>query len=207
MLNKSHYGQLYVIAAPSGTGKTSLVRQLITNDNDILVSISHTTRSPRPNEKEAVDYFFIDENEFTRMVKKNHFLEHARVHDNFYGTSKLWVDEQLKQGKDVILEIDWQGAMQIRQSCEGVIGIFILPPSKECLLQRLRDRGQDDEQVIARRMARAEAEISHYKEFEYLVINDDFQCAYNDLRAIVHANRLTRAYQQSKHSKLLSNLL
>ncbi|MGD8560319.1 MAG: guanylate kinase, partial [Gammaproteobacteria bacterium] len=186
---------LYVIAAPSGAGKTSLVKALLETTPDITVSVSHTTRQARPGEVHGEHYYFVDQQTFEQMRDAGEFLEYAQVFDNYYGTSRQSVEDTLKRGSDVILEIDWQGAQQIRRLYPDCCSIFILPPSREALEQRLRSRGQDNEKVIDRRMQDAIAEISHYPEFDYLVINDDFDQALAEMTAIVVARRQRTAIQ------------
>lgn len=200
-------GTLYVIAAPSGAGKTSLVAALVGAMNDIAVSVSHTTRAARPGERDGVDYHFIDQAGFDAMVAAGAFLEHARVFDRCYGTARTEVVRRLAQGCDVILEIDWQGARQVRKAMAASVGIFILPPSRATLEQRLRDRGQDGDDVIARRMRDAVAEMSHYKEFDYLVVNDNFATALEDLRAIIRSHRLKRVAREPELAPLIAALL
>ena len=200
-------GTLFIISAPSGAGKTSLVKQLVSSTDNITVSISHTTRAQRPGEENGVDYHFIDEAEFLSMVGHSAFLEHAQVFDNYYGTSQQHVERLLLDGKDVILEIDWQGARQGRRLMQDSQSIFILPPSSAALRERLENRGQDDEQVIQRRMQDAVNEMSHYAEFDYLVVNDDFDQALQELRCIITANRLRQARQERTIEKLLIELL
>jgi guanylate kinase len=201
------YGKLYIISAPSGAGKTSLVRQLIAETDGVVVSISHTTRHIRPGETHGTDYYFVTQDDFKSLINKGELLEHAQVFDNFYGTAKATVETYLKQGLDVILEIDWQGAQQIRCIQPDCLSIFILPPSTEVLEQRLKYRGQDDEQVIARRMRDAVTEMRHHDEFDYLVVNDDFARALNDLKSIVIANRLSKSRQSENLKTLINNLL
>lgn len=203
-LNK---GNLYIISAPSGAGKTSLVRQLIADLEQLTVSVSHTTRPMRPGETQGQDYFFVSVAEFQAMLGQHAFLEHAQVFDNFYGTAQHTVQKNLDQGLDVILEIDWQGAQQIKELRPDSLSIFILPPSTAILQQRLRNRGQDDEQTIARRMRDAVTEISHYDEFDYLVVNDVFTQALGELKHIILANRLMRQRQQQQLKPLLAALL
>jgi guanylate kinase len=200
-------GTLYIISAPSGAGKTSLVKALLERLASIQVSISHTTRTPRPGEQNGVDYHFIDQQQFTAMAEAGDFLEHARVFDNYYGTSKVSVLSQLERGDDVILEIDWQGACQVRESFPEAVGVFILPPSQAALRERLTLRGQDDEKVIARRMKEAISEMSHYDEYHYLIINDDFAVAIEDLTALFRSGRLSRKNQQRRCARLLAGLL
>ena len=184
-----NHGQLFIIAAPSGGGKTSLVRELLKNDSRLVLSVSHTTRDPRPGEIEGQQYHFTNEAEFLKMVDAGEFMEYARVFDHYYGTNSKAVAKQLAEGKDVILEIDWQGARQVRAIFEQACAIFILPPSLETLRKRLTSRGQDSAQVIDRRMRDAQAEISHWAEFDYLVVNDDFATALEELATIINDHR------------------
>ncbi|BBM01380.1 guanylate kinase [Microbulbifer sp. GL-2] len=201
-------GTLYTVSAPSGAGKTSLVKALVDNDNQVTVSISHTTRAMRPGEVNGVDYHFVERDEFLAMLEQNAFLEHAQVYgDNYYGTSKGSIEEILASGRDVILEIDWQGAAQVRHLLPDTVGIFILPPSQEALRQRLTGRGQDDQSIIDRRMDQAIDEMTHYVEADYLVINDDFEQALLELRAILTAQRQRLEQQQLHHGELLKALL
>jgi guanylate kinase len=200
-------GTLYIISAPSGAGKTSLVKALLKATTGITVSVSHTTRQPRPGETDGVEYHFVDVETFRRMVADGAFLEHAQVFDNFYGTSRSAALDLLKRGIDVILEIDWQGARQVRSMIPGAVSVFILPPSRQALEERLRGRGQDGEEVIARRMRDAISEMSHYAEFDYLVINDQFEQALLELQSIIAARRLRTAVQQANQRELLSSLL
>ncbi|MBA2650031.1 MAG: guanylate kinase [Legionella sp.] len=200
-------GNLFIVAAPSGGGKTSLVKELVHSLEGIEVSISHTTRAMRPGEKNAVDYFFVDEKEFKTMLEHNDFIEHAKVFDFLYGTSNGQIMQRLKQGIDVVLDIDWQGAKLIKHLYKDSKSIFIIPPSLEVLKKRLLDRGQDKTEVVRDRMIRAQDELSHYSEFDYLIVNDDFKKAASELKAIVIANRLSIARQVKKQSKLLSFLM
>lgn len=200
-------GTLYVVSAPSGAGKTSLVKAMLEKDSGILVSVSHTTREMRPGEVDGVDYNFVAMDEFNKMIEASAFLEFAEVFTNKYGTSQLWVQEQLDNGKDVILEIDWQGAQQIRRLMPECLSVFIVPPSKEALRERLNNRGQDSEEVIEHRMSEAVSEMSHYGEYDYLVVNDDFDTALNDLHSIFVAQRLKLVNQQDRQSQLLTSLL
>lgn len=200
-------GNVFIVAAPSGGGKTSLVKALTTNLCDIEVSVSHTTRKPRPGEKEGVDYFFIDEQLFSTMVSDNAFIEHAQVFNHHYGTSFAQINARLLAGIDVVLDIDWQGAQQIKHLFADAISIFIVPPSLVVLQERLQNRQQDDDQIISSRMLRAQDELSHFSEFDYLIVNDDFAKASEELQSIVMANRLSASRQLGKIGKLLSLLL
>jgi len=205
-LDHLYAGTLYTISAPSGAGKTSLVKALVKTMDNVEISVSHTTRPPRKGEKDGVDYYFVDEDKFIKMVEKTLFLEHAQVFDNYYGTSQREVFEKLAKNIDVILEIDWQGAQQVRKIHPDTVGIFILPPSLETLERRLRGRGKDNDEVIAQRMQKAEDEMSHYIEFDYLVINDDFSRTLNDLQTIFHCQRLSHRVQTQKNQELLTRL-
>jgi len=207
MQSNSPQGTLYIFAAPSGAGKTSLVKALLDKSDGIEVSVSHTTRAPREGEVDGVNYHFTDVTAFNVMVNEGAFLEHAQVFDNFYGTARANIEERLASGVDVILEIDWQGARQVRQQFPDSLGVFILPPSRQALEDRLRGRGQDGDEVIARRMENAESEMSHYAEFDYLVINDDFETALEELKAIITANRLRSPLQASRNGEMLNELL
>lgn len=200
-------GKLYIISAPSGAGKTSLVKQLKNDMDKLVVSVSHTTRAMRNGEVDGIDYFFVSVDAFKAMIEAQAFLEHAQVFDNFYGTAQKTVEANLAHGLDVILEIDWQGAQQVRKMLPDSISIFILPPSIEILKQRLENRGQDNDETIARRMRDAVTEMSHYPEFDYLVVNDDFDLALNQLKSIITANRLLQSTQQQALAPLLQNLL
>ena len=198
-------GNLYVVAAPSGAGKTTLVRLLLEQEAGVSLSVSFTTRPPRPNEQDGRDYHFVDATAFRAMIARHEFLEWAEVHGNLYGTSKTWISERLASGNDVLLEIDWQGARQVRSLFPGAIGIFILPPSLEELTRRLTGRGTDSADVIARRLAAAEAEMRHAGEFDYVIINDILEQALDDLRAVVRASRLTVAAQRARHADLFAH--
>jgi guanylate kinase len=201
-------GTLYIISAPSGAGKTSLVSALLNKTGDgLALSVSHTTRRPRPGEVDGRDYHFVDNAAFGDMIDAGVFLEHAQVFDNCYGTSRLSVEQQLSAGQDVILEIDWQGARQVRKALPEAVGIFILPPSREALEARLRGRGQDDDAVIARRMRDAVSEMTHYAEYDYLVVNDDFELALDDLATLMRCRRLRLPQQAQRLAGLLAALL
>lgn len=200
-------GTLYVISAASGAGKTSLVSAVLGQVSDIEVSVSHTTRQPREGEVDGVNYHFVTTDVFENMVAQGDFFEHATVFGNMYGTSRQHIQEQLLKGNDVILEIDWQGARQIRQLVTDCKSIYIAPPSIAVLRERLNSRGQDDEAIIEKRMREAVSEMSHYAEFEYLVINDDFDTARTELAAIILANRMLLERQQQNHAALLAELL
>ena len=200
-------GSLYIISAPSGAGKTSLVKALTDSSAQVRVSVSHTTRAPRPGERDGVHYHFVDRDTFQAMVAEDAFLEHAEVFGNFYGTARASVQALMDQGADVILEIDWQGAAQVRRLMPGALSVFILPPSRAELEARLRGRGQDSEEVIARRLAEAKAEMAHHGEFDYLVVNDDFDRALGELRAVFTARRLRRETQLPRLAPLLDELL
>lgn len=204
---KAGQGRLYVISAPSGAGKTSLVAALLEADSGVEVSVSHTTRQARPGEENGVNYHFVSVEEFEGVIEQSGFLEHAKVFDNYYGTSKTWLEQRMAAGQDVILEIDWQGAQQVRKLMPETVSIFILPPSKAALRERLQGRGQDSEDVIERRMADATSESSHYHEYDYLVINDQFDQALNDLLAIFKSNRLLTSSQSLQHEEILAELL
>jgi guanylate kinase len=200
-------GKLFVIAAPSGAGKTSLVRALMQRVPSLRFSISYTTRKPRPNEVPGRDYFFVDHAGFEGMVEAGEFLEHARVFDNYYGTSKTQVESMLREGDNVLLEIDWQGAQQIRRAMPECESIFILPPSRETLEQRLRGRQTDNDEVIARRLRDSIADMSHWEEFDYVVVNDDFERATVELEAIVAGRGAALRRSRSELQTLLPLLL
>ncbi|TBU80205.1 guanylate kinase [Pseudomonas daroniae] len=200
-------GTLYIVSAPSGAGKTSLVKALIDSEPRIRVSVSHTTRTMRPGETDGVNYHFVAREQFHAMLDKNAFLEHAEVFGNLYGTSQAWVEQTLAEGFDLILEIDWQGAEQVRRLMPQARSIFILPPTQEALRHRLTNRGQDSGEVIEQRMREAVSEMSHYIEYDYIVINDDFSHALSDLKSIFRANQLLQPAQQQRHLGLLNELL
>ncbi len=200
-------GTLYIVSAPSGAGKTSLIKALIDAQTQIRVSVSHTTRAMRPGEVEGVNYHFTDRQAFIGMLERDEFLEHAEVFGNLYGTSQRWVEQTLREGFDLILEIDWQGAQQVRRLMPQAKSIFILPPTQEALRQRLTNRGQDSDEIIDGRMREAVSEMSHYVEYDYLVINDDFTSALDDLKAVFRANQLQQGAQQQRFSDLLCQLL
>jgi len=200
-------GTLFIISAPSGAGKTSLVKVLCEDNISLRTSVSFTTRPIRPGEENGVHYHFVNHDDFEAMLERSEFLESANVFGNYYGTSQVWVEEQLNAGIDVILEIDWQGALQVRKLLPDSVSIFILPPSRQALEERLNGRGQDDAEVIAKRMAQAKDEMSHYSEFEYLVINDDFNVALSELRTIITAQRLRARYQHQQANNLIKELL
>ena len=205
---------LFIIAAPSGCGKTSLVEALIKKTKNLCVSVSHTTRPPRPDEVNGINYYFVSINEFEEMIKNNAFVEHATVFDNHYGSSTKLISEKLDEGVDVILEIDWQGARQVKENMPNSVSIFILPPSNEALLGRLKQRAQDDEVTINKRMSDAQNQMQHFNEFDYLVINDDFNSALNDLNLIIcrpdkasERFSLSLSEQSKKYIKLLKKLI
>ena len=200
-------GTLYIISAASGAGKTTLVSAVLEQVDDLEVSVSHTTRAPREGEVDGVNYHFVDKHTFEAMVEDSEFIEYATVFGNMYGTSRQHIQEQLLKGKDVILEIDWQGARQIRQLMPDCKSVYIVPPSTEALRERLTSRGKDDEEIIARRMQEAISEMSHYVEFDYLIINDDFDEARDNLAAIIRGNRMLHEHQQQKHADLLARFL
>lgn len=203
----SSKGTLYIVSAPSGAGKSSLVTALLEQTRDIKVSVSHTTRAPRPGEEDTVNYNFVSVDQFKALLAEDAFLEHAEVFGNFYGTSRIWLEEQLNAGTDIILEIDWQGAQQVRKLMPEAVGIFILPPSKEALQERLDNRGQDSAEIIAGRMAQAVSEMSHFDEYDYVIINDRFEVALNELRSVIIAQRQLLKSQQLRQGQLISDLL
>jgi len=200
-------GTLFIIAAPSGAGKTSLVKAIIEQVDNIDVSISHTTRGSRHDEKDGVDYHFTDENEFKTLIKENRFLEYAKVYDNYYGTSRDWVEQELASGKNIILEIDWQGAQQIKSQLRNSIGIFILPPDYQTLRSRLVGRQNDELEIIERRMNAAREEISHYKEFDYIVINDNFEQALSEIKTIITATNLGSCRQSAFYDDFVGQIM
>lgn len=200
-------GTLFIFSAPSGAGKTSLVKALLECTSHIGVSVSHTTRAPRPGEENGKDYHFVSTAEFQRMIGEAAFLEHAQVFDNYYGTSQAWVEAELAAGRDVILEIDWQGAQQVRRLMPEAVSVFIAPPSIQTLRERLERRGQDSAEVIERRMRDARTEMSHYGEYDYLIINDNFDNSLQELRSVVVARRHRLAAQQQRHADILQALL
>lgn len=200
-------GTLFIISAPSGAGKTSLVRELIDRVDGIQVSVSHTTRARRPGEVDGVNYHFAERGDFEAMIERGEFFEYAQVFDNHYGTSRLAVERMLAAGQDVILEIDWQGARQAREQMPDAVSIFILPPSRDELERRLSGRGTDEHAVIVARMREAISEMSHYEEYDYLVINDDFTTALNELQSLVIARRHRCGHMQTRHAPLLAALL
>ena len=200
-------GNLFILSAPSGAGKSSLINALLKKHADMKVSVSHTTRAPRPGEENGMHYHFVSTDEFKALIAKDDFFEWAQVFDNYYGTSKQAIESQLDAGIDVFLDIDWQGAQQVRKIMPSVQTIFILPPSKEELEQRLNNRGQDSAEVIASRMAKAQSETSHYNEYDYVIVNDDFESALGDIEMIVMAQRLTLKAQEERHQVLLNSLL
>lgn len=199
-------GQLYIVSAPSGAGKSSLLTALRERVANLSVSVSHTTRQPRPGEQDGIHYHFTPVDVFRQQMADGNFLEYAQVFDNYYGTSRLSVDALRETGKDVILEIDWQGAQQVRERTDAT-SIFILPPSVDALSERLHGRGQDSAETIQRRMQDAQAEMSHYPEYDYLIINDDFETALTELASIFHSERLKLASQTQPHHALLKALV
>lgn len=200
-------GTLYIISAPSGAGKTSLVKALLERMDGVSVSVSCTTRAPRPGEVDGVDYHFVDKAGFERLIADGEFLEHAQVFDNFYGTRRATVTARLEAGEDVILEIDWQGARQVFAAFADAVKVFILPPSRETLRERLVGRGQDAQAIIERRMADAVGEMRHFDEYHYLIFNDDFDTALGELQALFRARRLRLAAQRQRHAAALQGLV
>ena len=197
-------GNMFVVCAPSGAGKTSLVAELLRRDRNARLSVSHTTRAPRPGEQDGRDYHFVSRSAFGSMIERGEFLESAEVHGNLYGTSQGWIDHQRRDDVDIVLEIDWQGAQQVRRLVAEVIGIFVLPPSLASLRRRLNDRGQDSGAVIERRLEAARGEIAHLAEFDYVIVNNNFDDAVEDLVSVVRAARLRTAPQVSRHSDLIN---
>ena len=200
-------GNVFIVSAPSGAGKTSLVRALLGADPQVKLSVSYTTRAPRPGEVDGQDYHFVDLNAFMVLLNRGDFLESAEVYGNHYGTSQRWIETQLALGLDILLEIDWQGAAQVRKLMPQAISIFVMPPSINTLKARLTGRGQDSDAVIAKRVAAAREDMTHFSEFDYVIINDDFAVAAADLQAIVKASRLLLAKQMLRHGALIENLL
>jgi guanylate kinase len=200
-------GTLYIVAAPSGAGKSSIVNAVLARDPNISLSISFTSRKPRPGERHAEHYHFIDTDAFAAMVAAGDFFEHALVHGDWKGTARQSVEPQLMGGRDVLLEIDWQGARQVRARIPDAVSVFILPPSRAALEQRMRKRGQDSEAVIAQRLAAAREEMSHYGEFDYVIVNEDFETAVGEMCSIFTASRLRRDAQVARHARLITSLL
>lgn len=202
-------GTLYIVSAPSGAGKSSLISALLESNPTyaMKVSVSHTTRGMRPGEQDGIHYHFVQKEHFEDLIAKGEFLEYAEVFGNYYGTSRVWIEDNLNKGIDIFLDIDWQGAQQIRKQMPQAKSIFILPPSKEELERRLNARGQDSEAVIAKRMSEAQSEISHYAEYDYVIVNDDFDVALIDLKAILRAERLKEEKQAAKYNHMLTELL
>jgi guanylate kinase len=200
-------GTLFIVAAPSGAGKSSLVNAVVAREPGIVLSISFTSRAPRPGERHAQHYHFVDKAEFERMIAAGDFFEHALVHGDYKGTARQSVEPQLKAGKDVLLEIDWQGARQVREKMCDCVSVFILPPSTDALETRMRNRGQDSDATIARRLAAAREEMSHFDEFDYVIVNENFDAAAAELRAIFVAHRLRREAQKKRHAALIERLL
>ena len=197
-------GNLFIVCAPSGAGKTSLVAGLLEREPGVRLSISYTTRAPREGEQDGRDYHFVAKPAFEGMIASGEFLEHANVHGNYYGTSQRWIEREIAGDHDVLLEIDWQGASQVRKILPELTGMFILPPSLPELRRRLQARGKDTPETIERRLAGAREEISHVLEFEYIIVNDRFDQALEDMLAVVHAARVARARQSVRHAKLIA---
>ena len=200
-------GTLYIVAAPSGAGKSSIVNAVLARDANISLSISFTSRQPRPGERHAEHYHFIGADEFKAMVAEGDFFEHALVHGDWKGTARQSVDPQLSAGRDVLLEIDWQGARQVRSKIPDAVSVFILPPSRAALEERMRKRGQDSEAVIQQRLAAAREEMSHYGEFDYVIVNEDFETAVGEMCSIFTASRLRKDAQVARHARLITSLL
>ncbi|GAA5079091.1 guanylate kinase [Lysobacter panacisoli] len=200
-------GTLFIVAAPSGAGKSSIVNAVLARDPNICLSISFTSRQPRPGERHAEHYHFVSAQEFEDMVAAGDFFEHALVHGDWKGSARQSVEPQLAAGKDVLLEIDWQGARQVRDKVPDAVSVFILPPSRQALEQRMRNRGQDSEEVIAQRLAAAREEMSHYGEFDFVIVNEHFETAVDEMCAIFVASRVRRDQQVARHSRLITALL
>jgi guanylate kinase len=199
-------GNLFVVTAPSGAGKTTLVAALLAADQNVQLSVSFTTRAARPGEVDGKDYHFVSREVFEQMIHNGDFLEHAEVYGNYYGTSQTWINQAIDTGRDILLEIDWQGAAQVRRLFPEAIGLFILPPSVEVLEQRLKNRGKDSDEVIERRMAVAKEEISHVEEFDYVIVNEHIDEAVRDIVSAVRAERLKLHRQSTRHQSLISSL-
>ncbi len=200
-------GTLFIVSAPSGAGKTSLLKALSERMGDLRLSVSHTTRQQRPGEQDGVDYHFVSPEAFDRLVEQGEFIEHARVFGNAYGTSRAMIEGSLREGQDVILEIDWQGARQVRAAMDDVVSVFILPPSREVLRERLQSRGQDSSEVIEGRMRDAREEMSHYAEYDYLIVNDVFEDALDELEQVFRASRLRQSVQRVRLADVIEDLL
>ncbi|MGJ4728730.1 guanylate kinase [Luteimonas sp. SDU101] len=207
MPNPGLRGTLFIVAAPSGAGKSSIVNACLGRDRNICLSISFTSRAPRPGERHAEHYHFVGAEEFRAMIDAGDFFEYAQVHGDWKGTAKQSVEPQLAAGRDVLLEIDWQGAQQVKAQVPDAVSVFILPPSRDALEERMRKRGQDSEDVIARRMANAREEMSHHAEFDYVIVNEDFEVAVDEMCAIFLASRLRVAQQRLRHGGLIDTLL
>jgi len=203
---KTGRANVFIVTAPSGAGKTSLVTRLISELDNVAVSVSHTTRPMRPGDVDGKDYWFVDRSTFESMIEQEQFLEHAEVFDNYYGTSLQAIEDCVAEGNDVILEIDWQGARQARERMADTVSLFILPPSKESLVARLRGRGKDSDEVIARRTADAVEEMQHYADAEYILINDDFEATLTEFKSVIISQRARRANQQQRYAKLIDSL-
>ena len=205
-LTGDHAGSLFLVVAPSGAGKSTLVNALLASDRNIQLSVSYTTRNPRPGDQDGREYHFVSIEEFMQRRADGEFLESAEVHGNYYATSRKWIEERVRAGTDVLLEIDWQGALQVRRQVPEAVSIFILPPSFEALEARLRKRGQDTQPVIARRLLAAGSEMAHAPEFDYAIVNEDFEAAVGQLAAIVTATRLRYGSQAARHHELFAQL-
>ena len=200
-------GTLFIVAAPSGAGKSSIVNAVLARDPNICLSISFTSRKPRPGERHAEHYHFVSKEEFEAMVAAGDFFEHALVHGDWKGSARQSVEPQLASGKDVLLEIDWQGARQVRDKVPDAVSVFILPPSRQALEQRMRNRGQDTEELIAQRLAAAREEMSHYGEFDFVIVNEDFETAVGEMCSIFIASRVRKDQQVARHARLITALL